>query len=172
MKVFRVQVNDEVAARFDSAAARYGGREALLYTQIMDAAGSNAVDAPKTCAAQKVSVSRVILNAEDTETLSSEAASMGMSRTTWIMCLLRRRLHGTLSFKQQDTFALIGVHDQLRRISLSLGQIAKALENATEDGAAMQQPVKDLRELRCEIRGHVKSLHEAFEGNLSYWEVL
>jgi len=170
MKVFRVQVNDEVAARFDKASSRYGGREALLATLILDAAGAKPAEPPETCAAANVAFSRIALNAKDAASLTTEAAAMGLTRTAWITCLVRRRLHGALRFSRAGETALIAIHDELRRISLNLGQIARASASGVEDASASKDPAGDVGQLRNEIRRHVKALHAAFEGNLSYWE--
>lgn len=65
--------------------------------------------------------------------------------------------------------ALIECRRELRRIGVNVNQIARALNTAVMEGAVLGLELAQMDAHQAELRGWVKALGEAFEGNLVYW---
>jgi DNA-binding transcriptional MerR regulator len=113
----------------------------------------------------------VRLAAPDAVGVDAEAATMGLRRAAWVAALVRRRVRGRPTFSRPDELALIAIQTELRRIGVNINQIARALNTSVTKGKVLDLELAYLDDLRAEIRGHMSALHEAFEGNLAYWEV-
>lgn len=169
MVMFSVRVSDEVAQRFDAAATDTGGRSATLRRLIGSVAAPAlhvAPSGPRTAARLMVR-----LAASDAAGVDAEAAAMGLRRAAWVAALVRRRVRGRPTFSRPDELALIAIQTELRRIGVNINQIARALNTSVTEGKVLDLELAYLDDLRAEIRGHMSALHEAFEGNLAYWEV-
>jgi hypothetical protein len=57
----------------------------------------------------------------------------------------------------------------VRRIGVNVNQIARALNTAVMEGKVLDLELAYLDTLRTELRAHMFTLREAFEGNLAYW---
>ena len=96
---------------------------------------------------------------------------MGLTRNAWAAALIRRRLHARPTFRSSDELSLLAIQTELRRIGVNVNQIARALNTAVMEGKVLDLELTYLDDLRAEIRAHMLALHEAFEGNLAYWQV-
>jgi len=171
MANFNVRVPDELVARFDAWAAGRGGRSPAL-RHLIDRASSGAAPAspmPSQRAARPLKLT-VRLSVADGQGLDAAAAEMGLTRNAWASALIRQRLHGRPTFSRPDELSLIEIRAELRRIGVNVNQIARALNTGVMEGKVLDLEVAYLAELRTEIRAHMEALHEAFAGNLAYWE--
>ena len=60
---------------------------------------------------------------------------------------------------------------ELHHIGVNVNQIARALNTAVMEGKVLDLEVAYLDALRTELRAHMFTLREAFEGNLAYWAI-
>ncbi len=171
MPTFSVRIADDVAARFDRAAASRGGRSALLRTMICEAA-AGAERGPGVPVGVKRDGARLMIRlaSADARFVEMAAAEMGLSRAGWVAALVRRRAYGGPQFARSDELMLRAILGELRRVGVNVNQIARALNTAVMEGKVLDLELSSLSDFRTEIRAHVSALREAFEGNLSYWE--
>lgn len=94
---------------------------------------------------------------------------MGLTPSGWAAALIRHRLHCKPTFPRGETVALLAIQGEVRRIGVNVNQIARALNTAVMEGKVLDLEVAYLDALRTELRAHMLTLREAFEGNLAYW---
>lgn len=162
-----LRVPDDLLARFDAAAGGQGGRAPTL-RRLMDqaAAGPSAPGGRLPTRPLKLTVR---LTAEDGEGLARVAAAMALTPNGWVAALIRHRLHGKPTFPRGETVALLAIQGEVRRIGVNVNQIARALNTAVLEGKVLDLEIAYLDALRTELRAHMFTLREAFEGNLAYW---
>jgi hypothetical protein len=68
-----------------------------------------------------------------------------------------------------EAVALLAIPGEVRRIGVNVNQIARALNTAVMEGKVLDLEVAYLAGLQAELRAHMSTLREAFEGNLAYW---
>ena len=88
-----------------------------------------------------------------------------------VAALIRHRLRGKPTFASDQAVALLAIQGEVRRIGVNVNQIARALNTAVMEGKVLDLEVAYLDALRTELRAHMFTLREAFEGNLAYWAV-
>lgn len=164
-----IRVADELLARFDAAAGGQGGRAPTL-RRLMDQAAARPPPPGGRLPARPLKLT-VRLTADDGEGLAREAASMALTPSSWVAALVRYRLHGKPTFASGEAVALIAIQGEVRRIGVNVNQIARALNTAVMEGKVLDLEVAYLDALRTELRAHMFTLREAFEGNLAYWAV-
>lgn len=164
-----LRVPDELLARFDAAAGGQGGRAPAL-RRLMDraAAGSSSSGGRLPTRPLKLTVR---LAEDDGSGLTREAAAMGLTPNGWAAALIRHRLHGKPTFPGAEAVALLAIQGEVRRIGVNVNQIARALNTAVMEGKVLDLEIAYLDALRTELRAHMFTLREAFEGNLAYWSV-
>lgn len=162
-----LRVPDELLARFDVCAAGQGGRAPTLRRLMSQAAAAS--PAPGERLPTRPLKLTVRLAADDGEGLAREAAGMALTPSAWVAALVRSRLHGKPTFRTADTDALLAIQGEVRRIGVNVNQIARALNTAVMEGKVLDLEVAYLDALRTELRAHMFTLREAFEGNLAYW---
>ena len=96
---------------------------------------------------------------------------MGLTPNGWAAALIRHRLHGKPTFPRVEAVALVAIQGEVRRIGVNVNQIARALNTAVMEGKVLDLEMASLDDLRTELRAHMFTLREAFEGNLAYWAV-
>jgi hypothetical protein len=160
-------VPDELLARFDAWAGGQGGRAPTLRRLMDKAAGASL--APGVRLPTRPLKLTVRLTAADGEGVAREAADMALTPNGWVAALVRNRLHGTPAFRSEDTHALLAIQSDVRRIGVNVNQIARALNTAVTEGKVLDLEVGYLDALRTELRAHMLTLREAFQGNLAYW---
>lgn len=169
MTTFCVRVPDDLALRFDAAAAEAGGRSAHLRRLIKAAAGpAGSAPAPGPRNGARLMVR---LSAEDVAGLDAEAMRMGLRRSAWVAALVRRRVRNAPTLSHDDGAAMRAIQAELRRIGVNVNQIARAVNTAVLDGRVLELELGALEALRAEVRGHLHSLREALAGNLTYWQI-
>ncbi|MBS0412691.1 MAG: plasmid mobilization relaxosome protein MobC [Proteobacteria bacterium] len=169
MAMFSVRVSDDAAQRFDAAAMAFGGRSALL-RRLIDAACGPAGGAPCAGPIPRPLRLMVRLRAEDAAAVAAEARAMGLRPSTWVAALVSHRVRGRPRFRPPEEDALLAIHSEVHRIGVNVNQIARALNTAILEGQVLDLELSYLDALRGELRAHLASLREAFEGNLAYWQ--
>lgn len=164
-----VRVPDDLLARFDAAAGSQGGRAPML-RRLMDQAATRPASPGERLPVRPLKLT-VRLAADDGEGLAREAAAMGLTPNGWAAALIRHRLHGKPTFPRVEALALLAIQGEVRRIGVNVNQIARALNTAVMEGKVLDLEVDYLDALRTELRAHMSTLREAFEGNLAYWAV-
>jgi predicted HicB family RNase H-like nuclease len=167
---FSVRISDDLAARFDAAAAAQGGRSARLRSLIAQAGGAGPAPARAPAILRNGARLMVRLAPTDARFVDAAAAAMGLSRAGWVAALVRRRAHGRPQFGRTDELMLRALQGELRRIGVNVNQIARALNTAVMEGRVLDLELQSLADLGRELRGHMAGLREAFEGNLAYWD--
>ena len=170
--LFNVRLADDLADRFDAAAALEGGRSALLRQLITEAAAPSKVAGVGAAGPRDGARIMVRLTASDAAGVDVAAAAMGLSRAGWVAALVRRRVRGKPTFPRSEALALMAIQVELRRVGVNVNQIARALNTAVMEGRVLDSELAWTRSLRAEIRDHIAGLREAFDGNLTYWETL
>lgn len=171
MAVFCVRVPDDVAARFDAAAAARGGRSAGLRRLIEHAAAAPAAATLPSTGRRDGARLMVRLTTAEARHVAAEAAAMSVPRSGWVAALVRRHAAGQPRFSRSGELELIAIHGELRRVGVNINQIARALNTAVMEGRVLDTELTAIDDLRRELRDHVGALGEAFAGNLAYWEV-
>lgn len=166
-----LRLSSDLLRRFDAAATRQGGRSRLLRKVMEAAALAPLPEVERAPPAGRTGKMTLRLSETDFAALEAEAAAMGLSRTQWTVALIRRRLHGRPQFSRSETFALIDIQRELRRIGVNLNQIARALNTAVLEGRVLDLEMDQLAAFQAEIRAHSQGLRQAFEGNLDDWAV-
>lgn len=164
-----IRVADELLARFDAAAGGQGGRAPTL-RRLMDQAAPGSPAPGGRLPARPLKLT-VRLTADDGEGLAREAALMALTPSSWAAALIRNRLHGKPTFAIAEAGALLAIQGEVRRIGVNVNQIARALNTAVMEGKVLDLEIAYLDNLRTELRAHMFTLREAFEGNLAYWAV-
>lgn len=171
MADFKLRLSDDLAARFDSWAADRGRSPALRH--LIEQASASVTPSragPGRPGARPVKLT-VRLTAKDGRGLHAAAAEMGLTRNAWAAALIRCRLRARPTLRRSDELSLLAIQTELRRIGINVNQIARALNTAVLEGKVLELELAYLDDLKAEIRVHMASLREAFEGNLAYWMV-
>lgn len=171
MAMFSVRVSDELAARFDAAAATAGGRSALLRALILRAAEGAPVTPSRPPGPRSAARLMVRLGPAEAAHVEAAAAAMGLRRAGWVAALVRRHATGRPAFDRTQETAVLAIQTELRRIGVNINQIARALNTAVMEGRVLETELAWADDLRRELSSHMLALREAFEGNLAYWEV-
>jgi hypothetical protein len=164
-----IRVSDDLLARFDACAGGQGGRAPTL-RRLMDQAATGPPSPGGRLPARPLKLT-IRLTTDDGDGLAREAAAMGLTPNGWAAALIRRRLHSTPTFPRGETVALLAIQGEVRRIGVNVNQIARALNTAVMEGKVLDLEVAYLDALRTELRAHMLTLRQAFEGNLAYWAV-
>ena len=91
-----------------------------------------------------------------------------MTRTEWIVALIRRHHLGTPQLARRDRIALMEAHRELHRI----GIVLKGLASRQLMAGAPANPVDaELLAIIAEIERQMRGLRLAVEGNFEYWSV-
>jgi len=170
--IFNLCLDDDLAGRFDAWAVDRGGRSMALRRLIDQASGEGRAAAFTPDGGERRPVNlRVRLSAADGAGLATAAAEMGLSRNAWATALICHRLQGRPTFPPGQDVTLLAMLTELRRIAVGANQIARALSAAAVAGEELDLALSYFNDLRAEVRGHMRDLFEAFEGNHTYWSV-
>lgn len=170
--MFSLRLDDELAARFDAAAAAYGGRSARLRQLVAGAAGAAAAEPRSSVGGQRDATRLMVrLAASEARHVADQAAALSMPRAAWVAALVRNHARGAPRFARPDELALVAIHGEVRRIGVNVNQIARALNTAVMEGRVLDTELGAVGDLGRELREHMTGLGEAFAGNLAYWAV-
>lgn len=173
MDRFTIRLSSDLARRFDAAASARGGRSSFLRRLIESAAAEASPwqGAPAAAGTTERPTGKLCLRlcVEDLAALEAEAARSGLSRTRWVVALVRRRLHGSPQLSPPEAAAFIEVQRELRRIGVNLNQIARTLHSAGGDARSSDRELARVVAFAAETRESLLGLRQALKGNLDYW---
>lgn len=100
--------------------------------------------------------------------LQCAATAAGMTRTEWIVALIRRHHFATPQFPRADRVALMEAHRELHRIGGLLRGLASSRSMAGAPASADEVGAQLLAAV-AEIEHQLRGLRRGIEGNLEYW---
>lgn len=169
MDRFTVRLPHDLARRFDAAAHGHGGRSSLLRRLIEASAAEVGRPAEAVPVEPRTGKLTLRLGIDDLAALEAEAARVGLSRTRWVVALVRWRLHGGPQLSPPEAAAFLEVQRDLRRIGVNLNQIARALHMTAPEAVARGGEAARVIAFAVEVRAGLAELRRAFEGNRDYW---
>ncbi len=169
MNRFTVRLPPDLAARFDAAARRQGGRSRLLRRLVEGAADAALPAARETLVKPRSTKLTLRLSIDVVAALERMAADTGMSRTQWCAALIRRALHDRPQWRPAEALALIDIQRDVRRIGVNINQIARALNTAVLEGTVLELEIAQINTFSHELAAHLAGVRAAAEGNLAYW---
>ena len=169
MALISLRVPDEVAADFSALAATHGGKSALLRRLIADALNASSVRAAPLSVGtpQKLTVR---FRESEMRQLAEVSHQRGMTRTGWIVALVRSRLGSPVQHSPEEHAALRAIVRELNRIGGNINQIARAANTSVLQGRAVEPNLSALDEARAVIELALAQLHGALDGNADYWD--
>ncbi|WP_108523238.1 plasmid mobilization protein [Bradyrhizobium algeriense] len=169
MALISLRVADEVAADFSALAATQGGKSALLRRLIAEAlnAPARSISALPVGRPHKVTVR---FRESEMRQLAEIAHQRGMTRTGWIVALVRSRLASPVQHSPEEHAALRAIVRELNRIGGNINQIARAANTSVLQGRAVEPDLSAIRESQFVIEMALARLRGALEGNADYWD--
>lgn len=108
------------------------------------------------------------IGAKELRRVQLAAMAAGMTRTEWIVSLIRRHHLGTPQLARRDRIALMEAHRELHRIGIVLTGLAPRRLMA---GAPANPVDAELLAIIAKIERQMRGLRLAVEGNFEYWSV-
>jgi predicted transcriptional regulator len=174
MALFKVRLDDMLAARFDALALKHGGRSALLRALVHRVAADQPADVapPPVKSPRGRNRVEVRLSADDMVRLDRLAAQRGQSRADWIATLVRHRLGGPASPPRDVAQALVDAWRQLKKIGLNLNQAVHALHSArmTDSRLDLAREAERVAGFRDEVVEQSRHIRAILAGERAYWE--
>ncbi|TYL80767.1 MobC family plasmid mobilization relaxosome protein [Bradyrhizobium cytisi] len=169
MALISLRVSDEVATQFSAFAATQGGKSALLRRLIADAL---AVPAPRTLALPVGRPEKVTVRFRESEMrqLAEVSHQRGMTRTGWIVALVRSRLASPVQHSPHEHDVLRAIVRELNRIGGNINQIARAANTSVLQGTAVEPDLSVIQEAKLVIERELAQLRNALNGNADYWD--
>ena len=169
MALISLRVSDEVAAAFSILAATQGGKSALLRRFIADAL---AAPAPRLSALPVGRPEKVTVRFRESEMrqLAEVSCQRGMTRTGWIVALVRSRLASPVQHSPSEHDALRAIVRELNRIGGNINQIARAANASVLRGMAVEPDLSAIQEAKLVVEIELAQLRNALHGNADYWD--
>ncbi|MGJ0503062.1 MAG: MobC family plasmid mobilization relaxosome protein [Methylocystis sp.] len=168
MALISLRIPDDVAARFAVLAVTEGGKSALLRRLITDALDIQATGAvPLPIGRPEKMTLRFREN--EMRQLSEIAQRRGMTRTSWIVALVRARLGSPVQTCPDEREALRAIVRELNRIGANINQIARAANAGVQQGRAIETGLSEIREVKGVIESALTELRRIFVDNADYW---
>jgi Bacterial mobilisation protein (MobC) len=169
MALISLRVSDEVAAKFLMLAATQGGKSALLRRLIADAL---AAPAPRISALPVGRPEKVTVRFRESEMrqLAEVSHQRGMTRTGWIVALVRSRLGLPVQHSPDEQDALRAIVRELNRIGGNINQIARAANTSVLQGRAVELDLAVIQEAKQVVERELAQLRNALHGNADYWD--
>jgi hypothetical protein len=169
MALISLRVSDEIAAEFSVLAATQGGKSALLRRLIADA-----LDAParRILALPVGRPEKVTVRFRESEMrqLAEVSHQRGLTRTGWIVALVRSRLGSPMQHSPDEHAALRAIVRELNRIGGNINQIARAANTSVLQGRAVDPDLSAIREAKLVIETALAQLRNALASNADYWD--
>lgn len=168
MALISLRVPDEVAAEFSAFAATQGGKSALLRRLIAEAlaAPSPRILTPPVGRPEKVTVR---FRESEMRQLAEASHQRGMTRTGWIVALVRSRLAAPVQHSPKEHEVLRAIVRELNRIGGNINQIARAANTSVLQGRAVEPDLSAIQEAKLVIERELAQLRSALHGNADYW---
>src|SRR6476646_4938491 len=169
MALISLRIPDEVAARLSAVAASEGVKSALLRRLIADVLNASpARIAPLPVGRpQKITVR---FRESEMRQLANTARQRGMTRTGWIVALVRSRLGSPVQHSLEEHAALRAIVRELNRIGGNINQIARAANTSVLQGRAVEPDLSAIQEAKLVIETELAQLRNALHGNADYWD--
>ena len=169
MALISLRIPDEVAARLSAVAASEGGKSALLRRLIVDVLNASPAQiAPLPVGRpQKITVR---FRESEMRQLAEVSRQRGMTRTGWIVALVRSRLGSPVQHSLEELAALRAIVRELNRIGGNINQIARAANTSVLQGRVVEPDLSAIRDARTAIDLALAQLRGALAGNADYWE--
>src|SRR5260370_16673791 len=150
MALISLRIPDEVAARLSAVAASEGGKSALLRRLIADVLNASpARIAPLPVGRpQKITVR---FRESEMRQLADTARQRGMTRTGWIVALVRSRLGSPVQHSPGEHAALRAIVRELNRIGGNINQIARAVNTSVLQGRVVPPDLSPIRAPRSPL---------------------
>ncbi|WP_247321163.1 MobC family plasmid mobilization relaxosome protein [Bradyrhizobium sp. 141] len=163
MALISLRVPDEVAAELSVLAATQGGKSALLRRLIADAL---AAPAPRILALPVGRPEKVTVRFRESEMrqLAEVSHQRGMTRTGWIVALVRSRLGSPVQHSPDEHAALRAFVRELNRIGGNINQIARAANTSVLQGRAVELDLSTIQEAKLVIEKELAQLRNALIG--------
>jgi hypothetical protein len=167
MALISLRVSDEVAAEFSVLAATHGGKSALLRRLIADAidAPARRILALPVGRPQKITVR---FRESEMRQLAEVSHQRGMTRTGWIVALVRSRLGTPVQYSPEEHAALRAIVRELNRVGGNINQIARAAN--TLQRRVVEPDLSAIQEAKLVIETGLAQLRNALNGNADYWD--
>ncbi|GAA0034019.1 MULTISPECIES: MobC family plasmid mobilization relaxosome protein [Bradyrhizobium] len=168
MALISLRVSDQVASEFSALAATRGGKSALLRRLIADAL---AAPTPRISALPVGRPEKVTVRFRESEMrqLAEISHQRGMTRTGWIVSLVRSRLGSPVQHSPDEHDALREIVRELNRIGGNINQIARAANTSVLQGRAIEPDLSVIQEAKMVIEREFAQLRRALHGNADYW---
>lgn len=169
MAVISLRIPDDVAARFSALAVAEGGKSALMRRLIADALD---VRSPCTAPLPIGRPEKVTLRFRESEMrqLAVIAQRRRMTRTGWIVALVRARLGSPVQTCPDEREALRAIVRELNRIGANINQIARAANAGVQQGRAIETGLSEIREAKAVVESALTELRRVFDDNADYWQ--
>jgi hypothetical protein len=169
MALISLRVSDEVAAEFSALAATQGGKSALLRRLIAEVL---AAPAPRILVFPVGRPEKVTVRLRESEMrqLAEMSHQRGMTRTGWIVALVRSRLGSPVQHSPSEHEALRAIVRELNRIGGNINQIARAANSSVLQGSAVEPDLSAIQDAKLVIEKELAQLRNALKGNADYWE--
>lgn len=169
MALISLRVPDEVAAQFSVLAATEGGKSALLrrlITDVLNASPARIAPLPMG-RPQKITVR---FRECEMRQLAEVSHQRGMTRTGWIVALVRSRLGSPVQHSPEEHAALRAIVRELNRIGGNINQIARAANTSVLQRRAVEPDLSAIQEAKLVIEKELAQLRNALNGNADYWD--
>ncbi|MGD9539904.1 plasmid mobilization relaxosome protein MobC [Methylocystis sp.] len=169
MALISLRIPDDVAARFSALAVAEGGKSALMRRLIADALD---VRSPCTAPLPIGRPEKVTLRFRESEMrqLAVIAQRRRMTRTGWIVALVRARLGSPVQTCPHEREALRAIVRELNRIGANINQIARAANAGVQQGRAIETGLSEIREAKAVVESALTELQRVFDDNADYWQ--
>lgn len=169
MALISLRIPDDVAVRFSALAVTEGGKSVLLRRLIAEALDMRA---PSGAPLPIGRPEKVTLRFRESEMrqLAGLAHQRGMSRTGWIVALVRARLGSSVQPSPDEREALRAIVRELNQIGANVNQIARAANAGIQQGRAIEPAFAEILEAKAVIERALTELRRIFDDNARYWE--
>ena len=169
MALVSFRIPDDLAGRFSALAATEGGRSAALRGLIEKALGEQ----PSRPAALPMGAPTKVtvrFRKSEMQHLATAASQRGMSRTQWIVSLVRTRLGSPVQLTEGERQELRAIARELNRIGGNINQIARAVNASRSDSKALKIDRAAINDAKATLEAVLAELRQALDRNKDYWE--
>lgn len=169
MALISLRVPDDVAASFSALAATEGGKSALLRRLIEDALNASSVRLSSLPVGRPQKVT-VRFRENEMRQLAEISHQRRMTRTGWIVALVRSRLRSPVQHSPDEHAVLRAIVRELNKIGGNINQIARAANTSVLQGRKVEPDLSAIHDTKIVIESALAQLRGALDGNADYWE--
>ncbi len=169
MALISLRIPDDLADRLAALAATEGGKSALLRRLIAETLD---VRAPSGAPLPIGRPEKVTLRFRESEMrrLAEVAHQRGMTRTSWIVALVRAQLGSSVQLSPDEGDALRAIVRELNRMGANVNQIARAANARNARYEASSPSLSEIREASVLVERALNELRRVFDDNAAYWK--